>query len=349
MPQPQPAINLPRTRHAIFLIFGVPAGPAHAERARHVCGTVDALQRAVGARASEDALDCIVGIGSDVWERLCGSDRPRELHPFREVRSGPRVAPSTPGDIFLHVLSDDLGLCYELAAQITAQFGDSVAPIDEVHGFRYFDDRDLTGFVDGTENPTGAAGVAATIVGDEDAAFAGGSYIMVQKYLHDLRAWHRLTTETQEGIIGRTKLDDVELDDAVKPPFAHNALTSIEENGEAVEIVRHNMPFGNAGGGDAGTYFVGYARSPSPMETMLENMVIGKPPGNYDRLFDFTHPVTGNLFFAPSVELLASLATAEAVTASAPAEAAAVPSVGSAMRGDGSLNIGSLKGARQHE
>jgi putative iron-dependent peroxidase len=349
MPRPQPAINLPRTRHAIFLTYGVRSGPTDAERVRHGCGNLDALLRAVGTRAPDEALSCVVAFGADVWDRLFGSVRPRELHRFRELRSGPRLAPSTPGDVFLHLRADDMGLCYELGAQIAAQLGDSVAPIDEVHGFRYFDERDLTGFVDGTENPTGADSVAATIVADDDPAFAGGSYIMVQKYLHDLQGWHRLATEVQEGIIGRTKLDDIDLDDAIKPSFAHNVLTSIEENGEEVEILRHNMPFGNAGGGEAGTYFIGYARSPRPMETMLENMVFGVPPGNYDRLLDFTHPVTGNLFFAPSLEFLAALADGDGLSTQQPAQSSAITPVPSVQRGDGSLNIGSLKGAPHHE
>ena len=180
------------------------------------------------------------------------SPRPADLHPFRELRSGTRLAPSTPGDLFFHIRAERMDLCFELAAQIMARLADSVTAVDETHGFRYFDDRDLTGFVDGTENPIGAESIAATIVGDEDPDFAGGSYVMVQKYLHDLLRWHRLPTETQEGIIGRTKLDDIELDDAVKPSYAHNALTTLVEDGEEVKILRHNMPFGNVSGGRVG-------------------------------------------------------------------------------------------------
>ena len=258
MPEPQPAINLPQTRHAIFLVYGVKAGPTHAARVRRVCGDLDALLRAVGTRAPDVALSAVVAFGADAWDRLIGPPQPAELHPFREFRAGARIAPATPGDLFFHVTADDLGVCYELAAQIFAQLGESVTLIDETHGFRYFDDRDLTGFVDGTENPVGAASVAATIVGDEDPAFAGGSYVMVQKYVHDHAAWNSLPTEVQEGIIGRRKLDDIELDDDAKPPFAHNALTVIEENGEEIQIRRHNLPFGSAGGGESGTYFIGY-------------------------------------------------------------------------------------------
>jgi putative iron-dependent peroxidase len=200
-----------------------------------------------------------------------------------------------------------MDLCFELATQITSRLADAVSVVDEVHGFRYFDDRDLTGFVDGTENPVGQDAVDATIVGEEDPDFAGGSYVLVQKYVHDHAKWTALSTEEQELIIGRTKLSDIELDDDVKPANAHNALTVIVEDGEEVDILRHNMPFG-AVSGELGTYFIGYARSPRVLEQMLQNMFTGLPPGNYDRLLDFTHPVTGTLLFAPAADFLESLA-----------------------------------------
>jgi putative iron-dependent peroxidase len=169
---------------------------------------------------------------------------------------------------------------------------------------QYFDERDLLGFVDGTENPVDQAALDATIVGDEDAAFTGGSYVIVQKYLHDLKAWNALPVEQQERIVGRRKLSDIELADEAKPTYAHNVLTSIEENGEALEIVRDNMPFGDVGKGEFGTYFIGYARSPARIERMLQNMFVGLPPGNYDRLLDFSRAVTGTLFFVPSATFL---------------------------------------------
>jgi putative iron-dependent peroxidase len=347
MSDPQAAVNAPQTRDAIFLVLALTPSAAHVERTRHVCGQLDALVRAVAARDVQANLSLAAAFGSLAWDTLFGQPRPADLHPFRELRSGNRFAPSTPGDLLFHIRAERFDLCYELAAQITARLGDSATTVDETHGFRYFDDRDLTGFVDGTENPTGAESIDATIVGDEDAAFAGGSYVMVQKYLHDLSAWHQLPTETQENIIGRTKLDDIELDDAVKPPYAHNALTKLVENGSEVKILRHNMPFGQATVGDSGTYFIGYARSLHPLETMLENMVIGQPPGNYDHLLDFTHPVTGSNFFAPSVQFLGELANGQPVQllppAAAPAQARSAP--GRA----GTLSIGSLKGVPQHE
>jgi putative iron-dependent peroxidase len=252
--------------------------------------------------------------------------------------------------------------------------------VDEVQGFRYFDERDLLGFVDGTENPRGAAATEAVLIGDEDAAFEGGSYVIVQKYLHDLDAWNTLSTETQERIIGRTKLSDIELDDSVKPTSAHSALTTIVENGREIKILRDNMPFGRPGYGEFGTYFIGYSRSPRTIEQMLENMFIGRPPGNYDRLLDFSRAVTGNLFFVPSATFLENVAdeqsnedqanedqnnevqavedpTAPVESPGAPAAAESAPSSSSScipsssipsVR-EGSLGIGSLKGDKRHE
>jgi putative iron-dependent peroxidase len=248
-----------------------------------------------------------MGFGSDAWDRLFGQPRPMHLHTFQEI-VGQHHAVSTPGDILFHIRAKRTDLCFELATQIMSRLGDAVATVDEVHGFNYFDDRDLIGFVDGTENPVDQAAIDAAIIGDEDPSFNGGSYVIVQKYLHDLQRWNTVPVEQQEKIIGRTKLSDIELDDATKPSYAHNALTTIVENGEELDIVRDNMPFGDVGKGEFGTYFIGYARSPQRIEQMLQNMFVGRPPGNYDRLLDYSKAVTGTLFFAPSATLLDDVA-----------------------------------------
>ena len=307
-PQPQPVVA-PLTRAAIFLIVTVNSGDDRRAAVRACCGDFAGLVRAVAQRDLEGYLSCVMGFGSSAWDQLFPSPRPAGLHAFREIRAGSRHAPSTPGDILFHIRAARMDLCFELATQLMARLGAAVSPVDEVHGFQYFDDRDLIGFVDGTENPTGQDAVDATLIGEEDPRFAGGSYVIVQKYLHDVAAWNALPTEAQERIIGRTKLSDIELDDAVKPTSAHNALTVIEENGREIRILRDNMPFGDAARGEFGTYFIGYARSPRPIEQMLENMFVGRPPGNYDRLLDFSGAVTGTLFFVPSLDLLESFAS----------------------------------------
>ncbi len=305
LPPDSQSVVQPLTRAAIFLVATIGEGGEAAVRS--FCSDLPALVRSVGFRDIEANLSCIMGIGSAAWDRLFKQPRPSELHPFKEIKAGPRHAVATPGDVLLHIRARDMGLCFELAAQITSRIGGAVSIADEVHGFRYFDDRDLLGFVDGSENPTEQAANAAVYIGDEDPPFAGGTYVIVQKYLHDMARWNAQPTEVQERIIGRAKLSNIELDDSVKPAYAHNALTSIVENGKEVKIVRDNMPFGRAGEGEFGTYFIGYARSPATIEKMLENMFVGQPPGNYDRLLDFSTAKTGALFFVPPEAFLESM------------------------------------------
>jgi porphyrinogen peroxidase len=292
------------TRSAIFLVVSISKNADSRKAVRALCGDLSALVRSVGFRELGDGLSCIMGIGPEAWDFLVGAPRPAELHPFREIRAEGRHAVSTPGDLLFHIRAQRMDLCFELETQIMTRLGAGAISVDEVQGFRYFDSRDLIGFVDGTENPKGSAAREAVFIGDEDPSFAGGSYVIVQKYLHDLAAWNAIPVEQQEMIVGRTKLTDIELDDSVKPSYAHNALTTIVEGGKEIKILRDNMPFGHAAQREFGTYFIGYSRSPRTVEKMLENMFVGNPPGNYDRLLDVSRPVTGSLFFVPTATFL---------------------------------------------
>jgi porphyrinogen peroxidase len=340
-PEPQAVVQA-LTRAAIFLVVTINPGAANRTAVRSFCGDLPGLLRAVGFRDIEGNLSCVMGIGSEAWDRLFGAPRPAELHPFREIKAGPRHAVATPGDLMFHIRAKRMDLCFEMATQVMAALGEAVSGVDEVHGFRYFDDRDLIGFVDGTENPSGQAADDAAYIGAEDMAFAGGSYVIVQKYLHDVAGWNALSTEAQERIIGRQKLSDIELDDMVKPTYAHNALAKVVVDGKEIKIIRDNMPFGRVAEKEFGTYFIGYARSPRTIEQMLQNMFVGNPPGNYDRLLDFSLAKTGSLFFVPSATFL------ENVAADAPAEQLldqpASPAPNAAPKREGSLGIGSLKG-----
>jgi porphyrinogen peroxidase len=343
---PQPVAE-PLTRAAIFLVVSVREGTEHHRTVRALCPELANLVRAVGFRDLEGGLACTLGIGSDLWDRLFGVPKPAELRPFRAIGAGSRHAVATPGDLLFHIRAQRMDLCFELATQIMAKLGSAVSPVDEVQGFGYFDQRDLLGFVDGTENPAGQEAVDATLIGDEDAVFTGGSYVVVQKYLHDLAGWNALPIETQERIIGRSKLSDVELDAAVKPSWAHNELNKIVEDGKEIKILRANMAFGRAGDGEYGTYYIAYSRSPRTIEQMLENMFIGRPPGNYDRILDFSRAVTGTLLFAPSAAFLDNVTPGE--PASASADTVPEPPRPVISNDDGSLGIGSLKGDSRHE
>jgi putative iron-dependent peroxidase len=334
------------TRAAIFLVVTVEAEPAAEAAARGLCGDLAGLVRAVGFRAIDSGLSCVMGIGADAWDRLIGLPRPAELHPFRAI-DGVHHAPATPGDLLFHIRAERMDLCFELAARIADRLGGPGSVADEVHGFKYFDNRDLLGFVDGTENPVAQAAIDAGLIGDEDAAFAGGSYVIVQKYLHDLGKWNAIPVEQQERIVGREKLSDIELGDDVKPSFAHNALTSItDDDGEDLEILRDNMPFGDVGKGEFGTYFIGYTRSPARIERMLRNMFVGDPPGNYDRLLDVSRAVTGSLYFVPTAPFLETVAPSARPSLVADGNQADAPPARASP--DGSLGIGSLKREAGH-
>jgi len=319
----------------MFLVVDI--HPGGEEAARAVLVDLPALGRAVGFRVPELELSCVVGIGSEAWDRLFGGPRPAELHPFKELVGPEHRAVCTPGDLLFHIRAERMYACFELASLIMGELRGSATVRDEVHGFKYFDLRDLLGFVDGTENPVGTGARAAAIVGDEDPSFAGGSYVVVQKYLHDLEAWNALTVEEQERVIGRTKLSDVELDDAVKPADSHVARnTIVEPDGTEREIVRDNMPFGDVGRGEFGTYFIGYARTPSVIERMLERMFLGDEEASHDRVLDFSTAVTGTLFFVPPAGFLDDLPDPPGGVREAPAESVDRTS------SDHSLRIGDL-------
>jgi len=291
------------TASALFLVATINGGAEGT--VRDLLADLSGLVRTVGFRAPSAQLTLIAGIGSDAWDRLFAGPRPAELHRFKELEGGRHRAVSTPGDLLFHIRSAQTDVCFELGAQIMERLAGAVTVVDEVHGFKYFDDRDLLGFVDGTENPTGRAATAAVVIGDEDREFAGSSYVIVQKYLHDMAAWNHLSVEAQEEVIGRRKLSNVELPDDAKPINSHVALnTIVDADGTQRQILRDNMAFGTIGQGEFGTYFIGYAASPRVIERMLENMFIGNPPGNYDRVLDFSRAVTGALFFVPTADFL---------------------------------------------
>jgi len=341
----QPVLT-PLTASAVIVVLTIDDG---GEPVVHDLLTdLSGLARTVSFRSPEGGLAVVAGVGSGAWDRLFAGPRPAELHPFRALEGDPHRAVATPGDLVFHIRSAAMGLCWELASLVVGRLAGAATIVDEIHGFRYFDERDLLGFVDGTENPTGKAAEIAVTIGAEDPAFAGGTYVIVQKYLHDMTAWHAVSVEEQEGVIGRAKLSNVEMDDDVKPSNSHVALnTIIDPDGTQRQILRENMPFGSLGAREFGTYFIGYAATPSVTELMLQRMFLGDPPGNYDRILDFSTAVTGGLFFVPTADFLDD-------PPALPEEADEAGSPGNddvsedgnvqAAPGDGSLGIGGLTG-----
>lgn len=296
------------TAHAAFLVWSVTDAVDAPARIRGVLQDLDGLVKDVRFRDPSDSLSCTVGISARAWPSVVGGPLPRELHEFPTVEGAVHTAPSTPGDLLFHVRSDRADLCFEFVRLLSEQLGDAVRVEDETACFRSFDRRDVLGFVDGTADPVGADAGRAVIVGAEDPAHAGGTYVVVQKYLHPLDRWNAVSTADQEAIIGRRKLDDVELDDSPSGQKAHKTLaTIVDDHGEEHDIVRDNMPFGRPGHGEFGTYFLGQSRELWVIEKMLRRMFIGDPEGIHDRLLDFSTPLTGTTFFAPSASFLKAL------------------------------------------
>lgn len=303
------SIEAPLSNAAIFLVVEVADDDGALAGVRTLLGGVDDVLKTVGFRDLGSRLSCIVAIGAHLWDRLSPDARPAELRPFTAIEGVAHTAPATPGDLLLHIRAERADMCFELAKLILNQLGPAVRVVDDVTGFRYFDARDLLGFVDGTANPVGQDIPDSAIVGTEDQAFAGGSYVVVQKYLHDLAAWGAIRAEEQEKIIGRTKIDNIELDDDDAPRKSHKTLaTIVDSEGVEHDILRDNMPFGRPGRGEYGTYFIGYSRRLWVIEKMLQRMFVGEPEGAYDRILDFSVAQTGTTFFAPSRSMLGRLA-----------------------------------------
>lgn len=302
-------VDAPLTSSATFLVLAVADGDKATSTVRSTLASVADLTKNVAIRDLTASFAVTAGIGSRIWDRITGIPRPAELHPFKEIRGGKHTAVSTPGDLLFHIRSERRDLNFEFERQLMDALGNSVTTVDETVGFRYFDVRDLLGFVDGTANPTGPAVDDSVLIADEDAKAVGGSYVVVQKYVHDMKRWKAMSTEQQESIIGRTKFENIELDDAPEgKQQSHKSLATIEDaNGNEYDILRDNMPFGSPGSNEFGTYFIGYSRRLWVIEKMLERMFVGDPPGLHDRILDYSTPLTGATFFVPSATMLSSL------------------------------------------
>jgi porphyrinogen peroxidase len=339
-PLPQPVLK-PLTSAAIFLVATIDEG---GEQVVHdVLAGISGIVRSIWFRDPAKELSLVAGFGSSAWDRLFDGPRPAELHPFIALDGGRHQAPSTPGDVLLHIRAESMDMCFQLADRMLQELAGAVTVVDEVHGFQYFDNRDLLGFVDGTENPNGATAANAVQIGAEDPDFAGASYVHVQKYVHAMTDWRALSVDEQQRVIGRSKLDDIEMPDDVKPSNSHIALNVItDDDGNELKIVRRNMPFGELGSSEFGTYYIGYCRTPEITERMLRNMFIGDPPGNTDRILDFSTAVTGGMFFVPTIDFLDD---PPPLPSSAPGEQDSTPA--QARQDDSSLAIGSLKGTPQ--
>ena len=301
------SIDAPLSRAAVFLTLTVAEGR---ESLQAVAGVLDGLDDLI--KTAFFAISTAGCRASPPWDRRCGTVSRPEGARKNCVPSHPSRARSTPRRPRpAHIRAEGEDLCFEFERLLLDQLGSSVTVADEVACFRYFDSRDLLGFVDGTANPTGHEIGASTLVGSEDQEFAGGSYVVVQMYLHQMQPWARLPEDQQEQIIGREIVSNIELPDATSGQKSHKTLaTIVGADGTEHDILRDNMPFGRPGQGEYGTYFIGYSRHLCVTQKMLKRMFLGDPPGMNDRLLDFSTAHTGAVFFASAPRTLSELVQA---------------------------------------
>jgi putative iron-dependent peroxidase len=288
--------------NAIFMVWTFKKDKDVNDAFRKVCKLVINLNNSADARYPDSGTSCVIGISHDAWINLqLPIPLPKELENFLPIVGEKHTAVSSKGDLHFHIRGNDISMCYDMAHAISDVLEPVATSTEEIHGFRYWDGRTILGFVDGTENPHQNERAYFALIGDSDLAYKGGSYLFVQKYVHDLTAFEKLSTEDQEKVIGRYKLTDIEMPDNIKPSNSHIALANI---GDDLKIIRDNMPFGNISTNEMGTYFIAYASTFTTVKKMLNNMFIGSPEGNYDRLLDFSTPKTGTLFFVPTLDML---------------------------------------------
>lgn len=289
MPISQPGIFAQGTRSHVFLEFDVRAG-AEAD------DVLAALQSLRQPAVTAGGANVVLAFGPDLWRRIAPGDAPAALGPFPAL---PGV-PTTPHDVFVWIHGTGPDVLLDIARTVDRLLAPVADLAQETSGFVYHDSRDLTGFVDGTENPGVEEAFEVALV--DDGPGAGGSFVMTQRWRHDLSAFHALDVAAQEAVIGRTKPDSVELDDDAKPATAHIARVVVAEDGKELEIYRRSVPYG--GVREHGLFFLAFSADPGRFVRMLERMFGTAEDGLRDALLDFSTPLSGAFYFAPSLAAL---------------------------------------------
>ncbi|WP_028022473.1 Dyp-type peroxidase [Enterovibrio calviensis] len=287
------------TTHAEFLTFVLKDQWLTVDDINDALSQLPGIQKSIRQKDPSANISVTIGFSANAWPLLFPDlSLPAELHVFPEMTDGARHFPSTAGDIFLMVKSERKDLNFQIA-KYSAKALSGVADLTEdIQGYKYLDNRDMIDFVDGTENPIDEERLESVLVDDENDTYRGGSYLVVQRYIDRQSLWDDQPTEHQEKVVGRTKMDDIELDDEEKPVWAHNNKSKVEIDGEEVKMYRQNRPYGNAI--EHGTMFVGFSKTPSIIETSLTQMINADENGDYDRLLDFVEAKTGASYFVPS-------------------------------------------------
>ena len=301
--RPQSAIIPKSATHSLFMTLTVK------DKSKKLASTIVDIDKYVAKLKKITRVNTALSFGEAYWKAIAPTLEaiPKGIRTFDGI-DGDYPAPATGGDLFLHLNSRYADLNYEVAYNWWEPIKNELQIIHEQACTRYLDERDLTGFIDGTENPEDAKTrrkVALLSVSDSNRLLVGSSFVFVQGYKHKLNKWNTLTVLQQEYVIGRTKEASLELGEDRKPPTAHISRVVIKEDGEELEILRHSMPYFSVKG-SKGLVFIAYTKDLDIIEKMLARM-FGKSDKLHDNLMDYTMPTTGAMFFTPSKELLDSL------------------------------------------
>ncbi|MDK4685348.1 Dyp-type peroxidase [Kingella negevensis] len=284
--------------HGIFMEADItqPENIAAASRA-----ALDALA-ALQARYPEDKIGLTIAFGANFWGSLKHHVQAPELKNFPAYGKGATQAPATQHDLLIHIQSQNHDSNFTLAQDVLAAFGAAISVKTETHGFRRHEDRGLDGFVDGTENPHGDEKILSTACNEH-----GGSYVLMQRYRHDLPKWNAYSVAEQEESVARSKIANEEFSKDMRHPRSHIARTNIKEDGKGLKIVRRSLPYGNVSG-EYGLAFIAYAARLHNIEAQLQHMFGDVADGLTDLLLErLTTAISGAYYFAPSKETLLDL------------------------------------------
>ena len=289
----QPGIFEEDHEHHVFLEWTLPESVDAAAKA--------ALGELADRACTKADPDLVLALGPRAMRTLLPDALPEELADFRAI-SGVEgySAPSTQRDLFVWAHGTRRDLVFKHALEAHAVLATAFELDLEVPAFRYLDSRDLTGFIDGSANPKDDARMEAALVAAGSSA--GGSFVFTQQWIHDLGKWGAISEGEQERIIGRTKPDSIELEGDDMPPDSHVSRTDVKIDGEAMKIWRRSVPFGSVR--EHGLYFLAFACHPERFQVQLDRMFGVSGDGVHDRLIEFSTPVTGSYWFAPSIDAL---------------------------------------------
>ena len=299
MSQPQKGVCAEPNLHAQYLMLNVVDDDCEAVRAK-LARILDIFEH-YDNEHYEAMVTGMIAIGTSYWHELYPGVIPLELKPFPDMQCEDRCAPVTPVDLFIQIRADRMDICHAIGLEVIDLMRLHVDLVEQIKGFRYLDGRDLNGFVYGADNPRGMYRREVAIVGDQDTDFAGGSYVHVQRYQHDLRRWLSLSERQQEQTMGMTR--EHNLPSAEQSEWSHSVRASAKfPGGDNPQLLKQGMPYGDTT--SQGLLFVSCASSSQPFKAMLHSQIFGSGNNDYDRWLDFTSAQTGAAFFAPSVNFI---------------------------------------------